>query len=320
MKSEEPILRVRDLHKRFDDVVAVDGVSFEVAAGSVVGFIGANGAGKTTTMRMMAAVEPPDSGEVSVCGLDAVADATRVRRLVGWMPDAYGAYPHLSVLEYLDFYARLCGLRGEERIARVREVVEFSQLGELASRPATGLSKGMAQRLCLGRALLPKPRLLIMDEPAAGLDPQARMDFKRAVAALQKEGVTLFMSSHILSELEEMCDALLFIDRGRIVHSGLRGAFRGAGGMAESVVVEMRVTGEAEALVRWLEAEPSWSLTERVAGGVRAEFAVNSDEALARELRRILAAGLQVSCFHPQQRRLEEVFVEVLKARANAPH
>jgi ABC-2 type transport system ATP-binding protein len=117
-----------------------------------------------------------------------------------------------------------------------------------------------------------------------------------------------------------MCDALLFIDRGRIVHSGLRGAFRGAGGMAESVVVEMRVTGEAEALVRWLEAEPSWSLTERVAGGVRAEFAVNSDEALARELRRILAAGLQVSCFHPQQRRLEEVFVEVLKARANAPH
>ncbi len=318
MKNEEPILRVRDLHKRFDDVLAVDGVSFEVAAGSVVGFIGANGAGKTTTMRMMAAVEPPDSGEVSVCGLDAAADATRVRRLVGWMPDAYGAYPHLSVLEYLDFYARLCGLRGAERIARVREVVEFSQLAELASRPATGLSKGMAQRLCLGRALLPKPRLLIMDEPAAGLDPQARMDFKRAVAALQKEGVTLFISSHILSELEEMCDALLFIDKGRIVHSGLRGAFRGAGGMAESVVVEIRVAGEAEALVRWLEADPFWSLKEHVAGGVRAQFAVNSEEALARELRRILDAGLQVSCFHPQQRRLEEVFVEVLKARAAA--
>ncbi len=316
MKHGEPILRVRDLHKRFNEVVAVDGVSFDVASGSVVGFIGANGAGKTTTMRMMAAVEPPDSGEVSVCGLDAAADATRVRRLVGWMPDAYGAYPNLSVLEYLDFYARLCGLRGQERIARLREVLEFSQLGELASRPATGLSKGMAQRLCLGRALLPKPRLLIMDEPAAGLDPQARMDFKRAVAALKKEGVTLFISSHILSELEEMCDALLFIDKGRIVHSGLRGAFRGERGTTEAVVVEVRVAGEAEVLVRWMEGDPSWNLTESFAGGVRAEFAVNSGEALARELRRMLEAGLQVSCFHPQQRRLEDVFVEVLKARA----
>jgi len=320
MKSAEPILRVRDLHKRFDDVVAVDGVSFDVTAGSVVGFIGANGAGKTTTMRMMAAVELPDSGEVNVCGFDAAADATRVRRLVGWMPDAYGAYPHLSVLEYLDFYARLSGLRGAERLARVREVLDFSNLGGLASRPATGLSKGMAQRLCLGRALLPKPRLLIMDEPAAGLDPQARMDFKRAVASLKREGVTLFISSHILSELEEMCDTLLFIDKGRIVHSGLRGALRGEGNAVGPVCVELRVVSAGEALVRWLEADPAWALIENFAGGVRAEFGVNSEEALARELRRMLDAGLQISCFHPQQRRLEEVFVEVLKARGAAPH
>ncbi len=318
MKNGEPVLRVRDLHKSFNGVAAVDGVSFDVAAGSVVGFIGANGAGKTTTMRMMAAVDLPDSGEVNVCGFDAAADAGEVRRLVGWMPDAYGAYAHLSVLEYLDFYARLCGLRGKERLARVREVMEFSGLSDLGTRPATGLSKGMAQRLCLGRALLPRPRVLIMDEPAAGLDPGARMDFKRAVAALQQQWVTLFISSHILSELEEMCDSLLFIDKGRIVHQGLRGALRGEGEAPGAVVVEIRVAGSAEELCRWLEADASWSVTERFVGGARAEFGLNSEAALAGELRRMQEAGLQVSCFHPQQRRLEEVFVEVLKARGVA--
>ena len=315
MKNEAPILRVRDLHKSFNGVLAVDGVSFDVAAGSVVGFIGANGAGKTTTMRMMAAVDLPDSGEVKVCGFDAAADAGEVRRLVGWMPDAYGAYAHLSVLEYLDFYARLCGLRGEERLERVREVMEFSGLSDLGNRPATGLSKGMAQRLCLGRALLPRPRVLIMDEPAAGLDPGARMDFKRSVAALQQQGVTLFISSHILSELEEMCDYLLFIDKGRMVHQGLRGELRGEGDSPGAVVVEIRVAGPAEALCGWLEHSASWSVAERFVGGARAEFMLNSEAALAEELRRMQEAGLQVSCFHPQQRRLEEVFVEVLKAR-----
>ncbi len=318
MKNAEPILQVRDLHKNFNGVAAVDGVSFDVASGSVVGFIGANGAGKTTTMRMMAGVDLPDSGEVTVCGFDAAADAVQVRRLVGWMPDSYGAYAHLSVLEYLDFYARLCGLRGPERMARVREVVEFSGLQELGARPAAGLSKGMAQRLCLGRALLPRPRVLIMDEPAAGLDPQARMDFKQAVAALQKQGVTLFISSHILSELEEMCDSLLFIDKGRIVHQGLRGSLCAEGEVPRTVVVEIRVAGMVEELFQWLEGAAAWTLTERLAGGAKAEFGLNSEQALAGELRRMLEGGLQVSSFHPQQRRLEEVFVEVLKARGAA--
>jgi len=319
MTNVDPILRARDLRKSFNGVAAVDGVSFDVSAGSVVGFIGANGAGKTTTMRMMAAVDLPDSGEVSICGFDAAADAVQVRRLVGWMPDSYGAYAHLSVLEYLDFYARLCGLRGAERMARVREVVEFSGLQELGARPAAGLSKGMAQRLCLGRALLPRPRILIMDEPAAGLDPQARVDFKQAVAALQKQGVTLFISSHILSELEEMCDSLLFIDKGRIVHQGLRGSLCAEGEAPRAVVVEIRVAGMVEELFQWLEGDTSWTLTERLAGGARAEFGLNSEHALAGELRRMLEGGLQVSCFHPQQRRLEEVFVEVLKARGAVP-
>lgn len=320
MKHGEPILRVRNLCRHFEEVKAVDGVSFEVAAGSVVGFIGANGAGKTTTMRMMAAVELPDSGEVSVCGFDTVSHATQVRRMVGWMPDSYGAYPHLSVLEYLDFYARLSGLRGAERAARVGEVLEFSNLRELANRPATGLSKGMAQRLCLGRALLPRPRVLIMDEPAAGLDPQARMDFKRSVAVLRNEGVTVFISSHILSELEEMCDSLLFIDKGRIVHSGLRGAFPAGADGPSGELVEIRVAGPLEELLGWLERQPAWTRVAPTAEGARAQFAGNSAESLAQELRRMLDSGLRVHCFHPQQRRLEEVFVEVLKARESAPH
>jgi ABC-2 type transport system ATP-binding protein len=317
MSPGEPIVRVREIRKSFNGVPAVDGVSFEVTTGSVVGFVGANGAGKTTTMRMMAAVDLPDSGAVTVCGFDAAADAAEVRRRVGWMPDSYGAYPHLSVVEYLDFYARLCGLRGSERAARVEEVLAFSGLRELTTRPVTGLSKGMAQRLCLGRALLPRPRFLIMDEPAAGLDPHARMDFKQSVAALQKEGVTLFISSHILSELEEMCDSLLFIDKGRIVHSGLRRALAGAGEGQEAVVVEIRVADGEEALSAWIGAGALWRLGERFSGGIRAEFLQNTPEALAGELQRMCASGLKITCFHPQERRLEEVFVDVLRARGH---
>jgi ABC-2 type transport system ATP-binding protein len=312
----KPILRALDLHKAFENVQAVRGVSFEVFPGEVVGFIGANGAGKTTTMRMMATLEIPDSGTVEVDGWDAAQYPDRVRRLVGWMPDAYGSYTNTTVWDYLDFFARLLDLKGSERRERVAEIVEFSGLGDLLDRPMNGLSKGMAQRLCLGRALLQKPRVLIMDEPAAGLDPKARLEFKNAVALLKKTGVTIFISSHILSELEEMCDGLLFIDEGKVVHHGSRGSLRAqnASGEAEPTVVEIRVAGSEEALAAWLRLSPGWELSDTFAGGVRAAFAGAGEEALAGELRRMVVEGLRVSGFHIQQRRLEEIFVDVLRS------
>lgn len=319
--APRPILLARDLFKSFGSVRAVDGVSFEVYPGEVVGFIGANGAGKTTTMRMMATLEVPDSGAVEVDGWDASQYPEQVRRLVGWMPDAYGAYTNMTVWDYLDFFARLLDLRGNERRERISEIVEFSGLTEMLDRPMAGLSKGMAQRLCLGRSLLQKPRVLIMDEPAAGLDPKARLEFKNAVALLKKSGVTIFISSHILSELEEMCDALLFIDQGRVVHHGARGTLRdeGLGGGELRTVVEIRVAGSNEALLSWLRMAPGWGDIDPFSGGTRAVFAGAGDESLSAELRRMVVDGVLVSGFQVQRRRLEEIFVDVLKSGRESP-
>jgi ABC-2 type transport system ATP-binding protein len=314
-----PILRVQDLNKSFDGVHAVRGVSFEMEAGHVVGFIGANGAGKTTTMRMLVALETPDSGSIEVAGFDAIQHPHEVRRLVGWMPDAYGAYEHTSVLEYLDFYARLAGLRGAVRVERLREVMDFSGLLDLADRPMNGLSKGMAQRLCLGRALLQKPPILIMDEPAAGLDPKARLEFKNAVALLKKQGVTIFISSHILSELEEMCDTLLFLDQGKVVHHGARGSLQGMGAEMDGVDVEIRVAGSEEPLLAWLKMQAHWTFKEQLACGAIAHFSGNGPEALSGELVRMVEDKIPVCSFHPHQRRLEEIFVDVLKSGAQVP-
>lgn len=314
--ASQPILRVKELRKAFGNVQAVNGVSFEVGAGEVVGFIGANGAGKTTTMRMMATLEVPDSGVVEVGGWDASQYPEKVRRLVGWMPDAYGSYANMTVWDYLDFFARLLDLKKGERKERIAEISEFSGLVDLLDRPVNGLSKGMAQRLCLGRALLQKPRILIMDEPAAGLDPKARLEFKNAVNLLKKSGVTIFISSHILSELEEMCDGLLFIDQGRVVHQGARGSLRSeqdSSGEAHTLV-EIRVVGSEEPLLAWLRMAPGWDVADSFAGGARATFAGTGEEALSSELRRMVLEGVRVSGFQVQRRRLEEIFVEVLKS------
>lgn len=164
----KPIVSVRNLHRSFGKVSAVRGISFDIFPGEVLGFIGANGAGKTTTMRMLVTLDIPDSGSIELCGFDALNYPSEVRRRVGWMPDAFGAYDRLSVEEYLDFAARALGFRGNDRRQRVGEVMEFLELVPLGDRPMSKLSKGMGQRLCLARTLLHDPRVLILDEPAAG--------------------------------------------------------------------------------------------------------------------------------------------------------
>ncbi|MHA3774086.1 ABC transporter ATP-binding protein [Verrucomicrobiota bacterium sgz303538] len=310
--SAEPVIRVREITKAFDGVQAVRGVSFELSPGQVVGFIGANGAGKTTTMRMMATLEVPDSGTIEVGGWNVLEHPNEVRRLIGWMPDSYGAYAHVSVFDYLDFYARACGFRGAERERRLAEVMEFADLSPMADRPMNGLSKGMAQRLCFGRALLQEPSVLILDEPAAGLDPKARIEFKNLVNLLRKRGTTIFISSHILSELGEMCDSLLFIDQGRIVHHGTADSLQHREGPA-MCLIDIQVHGSEQPLVEWISMHPGWQLIAAGRSGVRAEYQSSEREQLAEQLRRMIHDGILVTDFHRQERRLEEIFVDVLK-------
>jgi ABC-2 type transport system ATP-binding protein len=191
--SHPSLVEVVGLSREFDTVHAVRDLSFSIRRGAVVGFIGANGAGKTTTMRIMATLDEPTSGSVLIDGHDVVEDPRHVRRLVGWMPDSYGTYPNMSVFEYLDFFARSYGFSRAQRRARVEEVMSFADLTPLADRQMGRLSKGMGQRLCFGRMLIPDPEFMILDEPAAGLDPKARLEFKNLVRLLAARGKTLFI-------------------------------------------------------------------------------------------------------------------------------
>jgi ABC-2 type transport system ATP-binding protein len=316
-----PLVEVNNITRRFGFVQALRGVSFSLERGQVVGLIGSNGAGKTTAMRILASLDLPDTGSVRIDGIDIVEQPHLVRRRIGWMPDHFQPYRDMTVADYLDFFGRAHGYRGAELVNRVGEVMDFTDLGPLATRPMDKLSKGQTQRLCLGRTLLNDPDFLLLDEPAAGLDPRARLEFKNLVRILREQGKTLLISSHILTELGEMCDTLVFMDAGRVVHHGDRdsllrhdpvtGAFGGEGAGVPAVF-DITVHGPAAALEAWLAVRPGWRMVEQKRDGARASFADAAPEAVAGELRR-LAADLPVLGFQRQERRLEEAFVDILR-------
>lgn len=305
-----PVIEVRDLVRRFGEVEAVRGISFSVQAGSVVGFVGANGAGKTTTMRMMVTLDVPTSGTVNICGFDAQDQPEALRHRVGWMPDSYGAYADVTAGEYLDFMARAFGFVGPDRRRRVHEVIEFTELGPLREREMKALSKGEGQRLCLARALINDPEVMVLDEPAAGLDPKARAEFKRLVRILAEDGKTIFISSHILSELAEMCDALLFIDQGKVLYEGPpEGLTRPASAGVEVVV---GVFEGQDSLLQWAQLAPGIEVLEVRRQGVRLLVEDPSAEGVAAVLRRMVQDGLRVDHFARQEVRLEDAFIGLL--------
>jgi len=301
----------------FENVHAVKGLSFEIQRGQVVGFIGANGAGKTTTMRMMATLDTPTRGRIYINGIDVLQEPEKVRKLIGWMPDNYGTYSYMTVYEYLDFFARSYGFKKGERRSRVEEVMDFADLTSLADRPMNKLSKGMGQRLCFGRMLLPDPEFLILDEPAAGLDPKARLEFKNLVRLLAQRGKTLFISSHILSELGEMCDTMLFIDGGELVYHGASDSLKrnhaaSMDGVGKSVI-DITVAGSVEPLKEWAAVHQGWVFLDEKRDGARLELASSDPMEIAAELRKMVLDGIMVVEFRREERRLEDAFVDMLR-------
>jgi ABC-2 type transport system ATP-binding protein len=325
MPATEPIVEVRDLDRRFAQVHAVKGISFDIHPGQVVGFIGANGAGKTTTMRMMATLERPSGGSIRIAGHHVSRDPAAVRQVIGWMPDNYGTYANMNVFEYLDFFARAYGLRSTKRRARVAEILDFADLTPLADRPINKLSKGMGQRLCFGRMLLPDPQFLILDEPAAGLDPKARIEFKNLVRILAQQGKTLFISSHILSELGEMCDTLLFIDSGKIVYHGdseqlRRGQKKSSNGLPSATqVIDISIIGDPSLLLDWISLRPGIKLLDKRRDGARLELAAGDDESLSTMLKQMVTDGLLLTEFHRVERKLEDAFVDMVRGLQTPP-
>ncbi len=234
-----PVIELKELCRTFGATHAVDHVSFEVPRGSVFGYIGPNGAGKTTSMRILATLELPTSGQALVEGLSSVNDPDRVRARLGFMPDSFGTYSDTNCAEYLDFFARSHGLVGRERTRRLRWVMDFTGLRALAYKPIRGLSKGMRQRLCLGRALIHDPGVLILDEPAAGLDPRARIELRKIIRTLAAEDKTILVSSHILTELAEMCDRIGILEQGRLLATGTVDEIRKTLKRSRDIVVEI---------------------------------------------------------------------------------
>ncbi len=214
------VICVRNLTKQFGNFYAVNKVSFDVAAGEIFGFIGPNGAGKTTTIRMLATLLEPDDGTAWIDGLCIRTKQQEVRRKIGYMPDYFGVYEGVTVWEYLDFFARAYRIPVKSRNRIIEDCMALTDFSKLREKLVASLSKGMAQRLCLAKTLLHDPKVLILDEPTSGLDPRARIEFRSLIKELSNMGKTIFISSHILTELSECVTSIGIIEKGEMVVSG----------------------------------------------------------------------------------------------------
>ncbi|HKQ90306.1 MAG TPA: ABC transporter ATP-binding protein [Blastocatellia bacterium] len=298
------------MKKHFGSTRAVDDVSFAFSSGQVVGFVGPNGAGKTTTMRILATLDEPTAGDAMIDGVSVVEEPERARRLIGYVPDSLPAHRDISVHEYLDFFARAYGLKGARREKVVTSVEEFTNLAGIRDKTLNALSKGMKQRVSLARALLHDPPALIMDEPAAGLDPRARIELRELIRALSSQGKAVLISSHILTELAEICDGAVIIEHGKILMAGRVGEMLTDN--ASRRVALIRVLSDSEALYRELLQTPGVEAARLNGDEVMAE--VNGDdEALCALLATLVGRGHRVIEFKQQRANLEEIFMSVTK-------
>jgi len=310
--AERPLIEFRGLHRLFGETHAVRGVTFSVYPGQVFGFIGPNGAGKTTSMRILATLDEPSAGDALVDGLSVVEDPDRVRRRLGFMPDYYGTYQDVTVREYLDFFARSYGLRGAERRQALLFAMDFTGLHPLANKPMDGLSKGMKQRLALGRTMIHDPAVMVLDEPAAGLDPRARIELREMISGLAELGKAVLISSHILTELAEVCDSVGIIEQGSLLAVGSVDEISAR--VATQCRVTLRVLDNAPAAARWLELHEQLDGLE--VSGNRLQFQHAGDEATqAKLLSDLVKQDFQVVEFGVRATSLEDVFLHVTEGR-----
>ncbi|MBD2694754.1 ABC transporter ATP-binding protein [Anabaena catenula] len=309
--AKELAISTRGLTKQFERHIAVNDVDLEIQMGEVYGLIGPNGAGKTTLMRMLAAAEEPTTGEIYINGNRLLRDHSNptLKRHLGYLPDDYPLYDDLTVWDYLDYFARLYRLREPRRTQRLHEVLELIQLGNKRNSLISTLSRGMKQRLSLARTIIHEPILLLLDEPVSGLDPIARMQFREIIKALREAGMTILISSHVLSDLAELCTSVGIMELGFLVESAsLQQLYQRLS--RQQILVS--TLGNIDILVSELKNHPlveEWEVIPSK-NSVRVNFS-GKEEDCADLLRSLISTGIPLTDFHCTQEDLETIFLKL---------
>ncbi len=308
-------IEVTNLRRYFGRTKAVNGISFSFDSGQIFGFIGPNGAGKTTTMRIMATLDEPTYGNIYINGISVTDDPEKARRLVGYMPDNLPTHRDISVHEYLDFFARAYGIHDPQRTEVIESIEEFTNLLGIRDKTLKALSKGMKQRVSLARALVHDPPLLVLDEPAAGLDPRARVELRELLKVLAQRGKAILISSHILTELAEIIDGAVIIEHGQMVTAGtIQEILQGTKGAEAATITKVliRPIDDIEPLYRALLEMPH--VEEAHLAGDHIEADIAGDEETACELlAELVRREFRILEFKQHRAHLEEIFMNVTK-------
>jgi len=306
------IVRTEGLVKRYATTLAVAGVDLSVEAGEIFGIVGPNGAGKSTTLKILATLLQPTSGLAEIGGWSVTRNPDQVRRVLGFMPDVFGVYDDMKVWEYLDFFGRCYGLSAATRRRTIGDLLELVDLADKRDDYVQTLSRGMEQRLCLAHALVHDPQVLLLDEPASGLDPRARVELRELLRELRNLGKTILISSHILPELEELCTSVAIVDRGQVLAQGKVSDIERR--LRFGAVLRVRVLAEGEALeaARARLAADSDVATAEILDDGTIELGFRGDDAAsARLLSEVVRDGLPVVTFARAASDLEELFLQV---------
>jgi len=303
-------VEIVNLYKKFGTTVAVNSISFSFSSGQIMAFVGPNGAGKTTTMRILATLEEPTAGDALIDGVSIVEEPEKARAKVGYVPDNLPVHRDITVDDYLDFYARASGLRGKKRREIVEEIESFTNLLEIKDKFLDSLSKGMKQRVSLARALVNDPPVLVMDEPAAGLDPRARIELRELLKILASQGKAILISSHILVELSEICNGAVIIEQGKLLKAGTMDEIVKDDQPKRSVLI--RLIEKKEELLRELLQMPRVQNAKMVGEEIEVEI-TGSEKDSSELLRTIVSKGFCVVEFRQKRADLETVFMSVTK-------
>lgn len=302
------MVKIKDLRKNYGKFQALDGMNLEIKKGELFGFVGPNGAGKTTTMRIMSGLLSADAGLVMVGDVNVTAHPNKVKDKIGYMPDFFGVYDNLKAIEYMEFFASIYGFYGKSARKLCLEMMDLVNLSDKQNAYVDGLSRGMKQRLCLARCLIHSPELLILDEPASGLDPRARFEMKEILRNLSDMGKTILISSHILPELAEMCTNVGIVEHGKLIVSGTVDDIMSKMNSSNPLVVKFE-EGQEET-IHFLKENPSIENISIRSDKVYIGFQGNSmDE--GRLLSEMIGHGAVISSYGREEGNLESLFMQI---------